>query len=234
MPAELDHNRLMRLYNQGLNDKEIGKIVGVTSYTIFRWRRKHSLKSKYVSPGRPGTRREKIRDLYNEGLTDKQIANKLDLTRAEVRDYRKRILKLPHLYNKSKELKRLLKAGHSAFEISQMYGVPKSVVENWLWKYKIKIRSGEPQKKYLSPPPSHAVIGTKSCEDCGEDFEYAHPGAIRCPKCRGIKQHIYFASRDAWRTVGTWSNKGKKKLRKQIVEEDGEEMAHLVMDGMGK
>lgn len=235
MPTELDHNRLMRLYNQGLNDKEIGKLLGVTNQPIMRWRKKHGLKSNYKSPGSPGSRRDKIHDLYNEGLTDKQIGNKLDLTRAEVRDYRHRMLKLPAIDNKSKELKRLLKAGHSVFEISQMYNVPKSVVVGWLWKYKIKIlRSGRTTKKCLNPPPPEKVVGTKLCGDCGEEFEYAHAGAIRCPKCRTIKQHIYFASRDAWRTVGTWCDEAKEKLRKKIIEEDGEEMAHLVMNGMGK
>lgn len=37
------HNKRMKLYNQGLVDRDIAKILGVNNTTIWSWRNKHGL-----------------------------------------------------------------------------------------------------------------------------------------------------------------------------------------------
>jgi len=46
--SQEEHERRLALYEQGLSDREIGEIVGVNHITIYTWRKKYQLVTKYV------------------------------------------------------------------------------------------------------------------------------------------------------------------------------------------
>ena len=47
LSPEEDEKRL-KLYREGLNDHEIGKILGLSNFTILKWRRKHNLEPQTI------------------------------------------------------------------------------------------------------------------------------------------------------------------------------------------
>ena len=41
---KLDNPETLDLYEQGLNDRQIAKILGCSQFTVFEWRKRHGLK----------------------------------------------------------------------------------------------------------------------------------------------------------------------------------------------
>ena len=97
-----------KLYNQGLTDPEIGKIVFITPSAIYHWRKKNKLKANGIQKSKEKTnekrklRKEKAelltkqRDeermsLYNQGLNDVEIAHLLNYHKTTIFHWRKRI-----------------------------------------------------------------------------------------------------------------------------------------------
>lgn len=60
----IDEEAARRLYEQGRNDTEIGKMLGVSAYAAERWRQRNGLKSTYVRAGKPYRERRKSDKCY--------------------------------------------------------------------------------------------------------------------------------------------------------------------------
>jgi len=89
----------MRLYNEGLNDLEIGRRLKITRSAIYVWRKKRGLKSNFPCGGQRlnKDKEERRMKLYNEGLNDTEIGKKLRITPATIQAWRKS-RKLPTMY----------------------------------------------------------------------------------------------------------------------------------------
>jgi len=74
----------MELYKQGLSDRQIGKLQGVTGNAIHLWRKNHGLKANWAVK-----KAESKMGLYKQGLYDTQIAERLGVTRAAVYAWRR-------------------------------------------------------------------------------------------------------------------------------------------------
>ena len=68
--SDKEHERRLKLYNQGYNDKEIGKILKVSSRVIYYWRKKHSLSHNYEPEYQSITdkKHNEIQKYYNQPL----------------------------------------------------------------------------------------------------------------------------------------------------------------------
>ena len=76
------HNKRLRLYEQGLKDKDIAKAEGVTASAITHWRRNNNLKQNYHK------KYYKLDELHSKGMTDLEISRKLDVSRKTVKAWR--------------------------------------------------------------------------------------------------------------------------------------------------
>lgn len=74
VPVEIQAKRL-KLYNQGLSDKEIAKQCGLQESTITRWRRAKQHPNKNRKTGICD--RNKLMELHRQGLSDVDIAKEL-------------------------------------------------------------------------------------------------------------------------------------------------------------
>lgn len=93
-PGKLDKNKAYALWQEGLNDKEIGMRCGVTSNTIWNWRQKNNLERNSPPGGGTESRdqrdREEMMRLYKEKWTDREIAEKLKCSRKTICAWRNR------------------------------------------------------------------------------------------------------------------------------------------------
>lgn len=97
-----------KLYNQGLTDPEIGKIVFTTSAAIYHWRKKNKLKANKMKTAKEKKdeerklRKEKVESLikrrnedrmrlYNQGLKDVEIAHLLNYHESTISHWRRKI-----------------------------------------------------------------------------------------------------------------------------------------------
>ena len=88
--------QIVALYNQGLMDSEIAtKIGGITDGTVFYWRKKLGLKSKFNYSQVSKIDKEKFEKLFSKGLSDYSIAKELGVSSDGVFYYRNR-----HGYNR--------------------------------------------------------------------------------------------------------------------------------------
>ena len=60
------HDQRIKLYEQGLNDREIGERMSLHQATIWSWRQRHGLPRHVKQDLRP--------ELYRQGLSDSEIA----------------------------------------------------------------------------------------------------------------------------------------------------------------
>ena len=122
----VDDDILKSLYANGLSDKEIGSVCGVSVKTIvnqrkslclFRWKKWENTASNI----------EKFKKLHAEGLNDKKIANIFDLSRETARKIRHNLGLPPQKLNRkhvdTEELKNLFAEGLSDAEIGKFFGV---------------------------------------------------------------------------------------------------------------
>lgn len=77
--SEVEHQRRMELYEQGLNGREIADKLGLAKSTIFSWRKSNNL-SANVNKGKLSRQEVKQRiELIYKGLSDKEIADMLGM-----------------------------------------------------------------------------------------------------------------------------------------------------------
>jgi uncharacterized protein YjcR len=77
---KLYEDTTMKLYNQGLNDVEIAKRLGVDNTTVSRWRKNHGLPSNY----REGVQKsEKMSGLTRDSVLARQAGMTYGAWKAE-------------------------------------------------------------------------------------------------------------------------------------------------------
>ena len=93
----------MKLYEEGLNDLEIGRKLKLTRSAIQAWRQKRGFKSNFSRGGQrlSEDEEEKRMKLYEEGLNDLKIGKKLKLTGGAISAWRTS-RKLPSTISRSK------------------------------------------------------------------------------------------------------------------------------------
>ncbi|GAH11138.1 unnamed protein product, partial [marine sediment metagenome] len=79
--------QLIDLYEQGLNDKEIGERLGAANTTVNIHRRRLGLEAH----SRRRFTDEQLIELYDKKLNDREIAEKLGVARPNVSSYRRRL-----------------------------------------------------------------------------------------------------------------------------------------------
>lgn len=81
----------MRLYNDGLSDPEIAKVLGQFPQVIYNWRKMYGLPANYVQhSGATGSHADTIRTMHAAGSTDSEIAASIGVSRLAVLNFRKR------------------------------------------------------------------------------------------------------------------------------------------------
>ena len=87
-----ENERRILLYDQGLSDCEIGRVLGRNSSTIWVWRKRSKLPAKREHHGRrPLPNEEESRRLqaHEKGLSDSELARELNVTIFGVRSWRR-------------------------------------------------------------------------------------------------------------------------------------------------
>ena len=88
------------LYLQGLIDREIAEITGVTQGAIWHWRNKHGLQANKMRTAAERQKRvcniqreqwhDRCMELYQQGLNDREIAEILDVHSTSVSKWRRK------------------------------------------------------------------------------------------------------------------------------------------------
>lgn len=89
MLTEEEHEKRMRLYQQGWNDRQISEALFLDTKTICKWRKKHDLPSNFNVGREQKIDRHVIRRLLEQGLTCKGIAELLGCSVATIYNIRK-------------------------------------------------------------------------------------------------------------------------------------------------
>ena len=90
-------DKFIELYNQGLNDSEIGKFLGVNNVTIHNWRVERKLPSNFVYTKNFDT--NKFIELYNQGLNWTDIAKELNSSESAICSYGKELGLTPNKFS---------------------------------------------------------------------------------------------------------------------------------------
>lgn len=82
---KIDHDVFMKLYNSGLNDREIAESLDVARKQVIDHRKEYDL-----PPKQPKGKLDPIRfiELYEQGLTDREIAKELGVNTQYICVYR--------------------------------------------------------------------------------------------------------------------------------------------------
>jgi DNA-directed RNA polymerase specialized sigma24 family protein len=75
---KIDVEELIKLYNEGLNDREIAERMGITIPSVRYWRKKLGLKSKHIYGHKVDV--NKIIELRNKGYSMNRIARELGVS----------------------------------------------------------------------------------------------------------------------------------------------------------
>ena len=89
IPRE-EHEARLKLYNQGLNDTEMGHALYLSPATVHRWRRINGLPSNFKSPRMTGAELEEIWRMYRAGETDWRIGKATGRPASTIYNWRKR------------------------------------------------------------------------------------------------------------------------------------------------
>lgn len=82
-PTKINDARARKLYEEGLNDREIGKQCGVSTKAVWLWRTEQQL-----PPNGKAAIREDWMELYKDGASDYEIAALSGVHRKVVYDWR--------------------------------------------------------------------------------------------------------------------------------------------------
>lgn len=147
-PIKPTREELDDLYNkQGLNTKQIGKMLGFAHQTIAKWLRKEGLNHQFEK-----LTREDLDEMYTvEKMTCRQIADKTGFAASSIKNWLREydierrptgaINGLAHrgvTKPNYDELYQWIHAEHKSYEeIGKMFGVTKHTVHQWVEKYNI-------------------------------------------------------------------------------------------------
>lgn len=88
--TKLEKIKIKELANKGKMDSEIAKIFNVSSGTIFYWRKKLKIKTKFTYDKISKINKDKFEELFNKGLSDYAIAKELNMSPDGVYSHRMR------------------------------------------------------------------------------------------------------------------------------------------------
>lgn len=88
--TEPEKEKIIELYNLGKMDTEIGKELGVSDGTIFSFRKRNNLPTKFTYSKISKIDNNKFEELFNKGLSDYKIAKELNMSPDGVYSYRMR------------------------------------------------------------------------------------------------------------------------------------------------
>lgn len=137
MPSEQKFfPRRLRLYEEGLNDREIADEVGVCQATVCYWRNSRKLPPNHTA-NKKRPFEERIR-LYEKGLNDCEIADRVGVHQSTICQWRNgKGLPPNHTANKKgtggnfEERMKLYKEGLNDYEIAEELGVCQATVCSW-------------------------------------------------------------------------------------------------------
>lgn len=78
--SEEDKQKICKLADEGKTDTEIAKLFNVTDGTIFYWRKKLNIKSKFTYDKISKINKTKFLELFNQNLSDYAIAKQLNMS----------------------------------------------------------------------------------------------------------------------------------------------------------
>lgn len=88
---EHDWDKARKPYDEGYNDGQIARVMGLRPQTVCEWRKRNNLPANTTTGGR---RRVKdwdyVRELYERGLNDREIADEVNVTDNVIYKWRKR------------------------------------------------------------------------------------------------------------------------------------------------
>lgn len=90
-------NKFIELYNQGLNDSDIAKFLGVNNVTIHNWRSERKLPSNFKYSKKFDT--NKFIELYNQGLNWTDMAKELGVAECTISVYGKELGLTPNKFS---------------------------------------------------------------------------------------------------------------------------------------
>lgn len=139
--------QLRRMYEAGLNDRQIGEALGIDKHSVWLWRKARHLPNNYTDHRNTLDHAEALR-LYKSGMIDRQIAAELNVSAQQVYQWRTRnALPTNTGYRGTPEQRDLRAAlyfaGMSDREIARRCGKSAAWVSNWRQARKLP-RNREP------------------------------------------------------------------------------------------
>lgn len=139
-----EFNCRLKLYRQGLNDREIARIIGITNVAIYGWRKRNNL-SPNVEQGWKRLSKDKAEyrmHLYKQGLSDTKIAKIIGIHKSSFNEWRqKNNLEpnfKPHKQRATHEQKlELYKQGLNDREIADYFDLNYDYIHMWRKQYNL-------------------------------------------------------------------------------------------------
>jgi DNA-binding CsgD family transcriptional regulator len=122
----------MKLYKQGLSDEEIALIEGVTSTTIYSWRKVRKLSTNLTKLQREKAEKyEKRLEFYNQGLTDKEIAENCNEKVSTIKGWRERNKLTANSDTIKEKCLKMLDEGCGVKEVSESQNICSTTLYKW-------------------------------------------------------------------------------------------------------
>jgi uncharacterized protein YjcR len=122
----------MKLYKQGLCDEEIALIEGVSSTTIYSWRKVRNLPTNPTSQQVVKMKKyEKRLEFYNQGLTDKEIAEKCNEKVSTIKGWRERNKLTANSDALKEKCLKMLDEGCGVKEVSESQNICSTTLYKW-------------------------------------------------------------------------------------------------------
>ena len=149
-----EHELRQMYHSEGMTQKEIAKVIGVSYATISIWMKKYGIESRMVSNSlsvylsKP-SRKELVKMYCNDGMSQLMIANILGVNRSNIRRWmigygiKSRMGTESHIGSSVKPSKKDIEKMYfdnnmSMYEIADDIGVSESAVSKWMKEYKIE------------------------------------------------------------------------------------------------
>ena len=202
-----ENERRMKLYKHGLNDREMGEKLGLTSESISYWRKKNDLPPNRLYRSTQ-EKQEEFLELYKKGLNDREIAQKMDLTPPSIRHWRKKNDLPPNKPHRASQEKRkkfleLYEKGLIDREIAEELDLATFTAYMWRKKHNLKAHQRKNEKRLLSD----------------REFEAEKNFRIRNIRSRFVK----VAKQNPLRAL---------KIVKEMKEEEGKEFVEMCLGNL--
>ena len=97
--SEKENAERMKMYESGMTDKDMAKVLAISVHSIYTWRRKRNFSPNYkVVHGKQNSKHStylseekhyKRLELYNKGMTDEEIAKECNVCKQAIYAWRK-------------------------------------------------------------------------------------------------------------------------------------------------